>query len=128
MFKLDVYIGNFLALKLILTNIVLIYESFPIMLLQFFVISAQRWYDLELYTLVCLLIYQRKFLSCNFDLCFYYVIIIDAASLGYDNIEVLTGSNFQSWKSHLEMSLGVKGLDYALREDKPTPPAEGVAG
>lgn len=54
--------------------------------------------------------------------------IAPATLMRYDNIEVLTGSNFQNWKSYVEMSLGVNGLDYALREEKPKPPTTGVAG
>ena len=34
-------------------------------------------------------------------------------------IEVLTGSNYKSWKEDIDFALGIVDIDFALRVDKP---------
>ena len=51
-----------------------------------------------------------------------------STAIRYDTVEQLTGSNFPRWKNAIELSLAFSEFDYALREDKPTAPENGVAG
>jgi hypothetical protein len=49
-------------------------------------------------------------------------------SAPFQTVEQLTGSNFPKWKNAMELCLALNEFDYALMNDKPTPPATGVNG
>lgn len=45
-------------------------------------------------------------------------------SIRLSSIEILSSSNAKKWKQNLEITLGIKDLDLALRENPPTVPNE----
>jgi uncharacterized membrane protein len=55
-------------------------------------------------------------------------IVSASASIRYDIVEQLTGSNFPRWKNSIELCLASNEFNVALREDKPSAPVSGVEG
>jgi hypothetical protein len=51
-----------------------------------------------------------------------------SASAPFQTVEQLMGSNFSKWKNAMKLCLAFNEFDYALMNDKPTPPIAGVDG
>jgi hypothetical protein len=53
--------------------------------------------------------------------------LISASAL-FQTVEQLTGNNFPKWKNAMKLCLAFNEFDYALMNDKTTPPTAGVDG